>query len=89
MTFNCLIDACGKAQDLDRAFHVFGLMRHYDQACLPNPDPDPNLDPDPDPDLDPDPDPDLDPNPDPDPDPDPSPNPGPDPSPGAPLRPGA
>ena len=30
VTFNCLIDACGRAQQLDKAFHVLQLMHHYD-----------------------------------------------------------
>ena len=29
VTFNCLIDACGQAKDLDRAFQVLRLMYHY------------------------------------------------------------
>jgi len=30
VTFNCLIDACGRTQQLDTAFHVLQLMHHYD-----------------------------------------------------------
>ena len=29
VTFNCLIDACSKAHDLDKALQVLRLMYHY------------------------------------------------------------